>query len=63
MIMRTWSGVERNRIDMIIEFNITLLPEPVEPAISRCGIDSSAVTLIRPLMSFPKGIVSRDGEC
>ena len=41
---------------------MTLLPDPVEPAISRCGIDSSAATLMRPLMSLPSDIVSGDGE-
>ncbi len=43
---------------MIIELSSTLLPEPVDPAISRCGIDSSALTLIRPLMSLPSGMGS-----
>jgi hypothetical protein len=32
---------------------MTLLSDPVEPAISRCGIVSSVATLMRPLMSFP----------
>ena len=62
MIMRTSSGVDLYRIDMISELIITLLPEPVEPAISRCGMDSSAATLMRPLMSLPSEIVSGDGE-
>ena len=35
MIMRTSSGVALYRNDMIMAFSITLLPEPVEPAISR----------------------------
>ena len=43
-------------------FNITLFPDPVEPAISRCGIVSSGDTLMRPLASFPSGIVSRDAD-
>ena len=43
---------------MIMAFSITLLPDPVEPAISKCGIVSSAATLMRPLMSLPK----RDGQ-
>ena len=43
---------------MISELSITLLPDPVDPAISRCGIDSSAATLIRPLMSLPSATVS-----
>ena len=63
MIMRTSSGVDLYRIDMIMELIITLLPEPVEPAISRCGMDSSAATLMRPLMSLPIEMVSRDCAC
>ena len=43
---------------MIMELIMTLLPEPVEPAIRRCGIDSSAAMRMRPLMSLPSG----DGE-
>ena len=42
MIRRTSSGVALYRIDMIMELIMTLLPEPVEPAISRCGMASSA---------------------
>ena len=41
---------------------MTLFPTPVEPAISRCGMDSSAATLMRPLMSLPNEIVRRDAE-
>ena len=62
MIMRTCCGVALYRIDMINELSITLLPEPVDPAISKCGIASSAATLIRPLISFPNATVSGDGE-
>ena len=36
---------------------MTLLPDPVEPAISRCGMDSSAATRMRPLMSLPSEMV------
>ena len=61
MIMRTWCGVALYRIDMISELSITLLPDPVDPAISRCGIESSAVTLMRPLMSLPSAMVSGEG--
>ena len=60
MIMRTSSGVALYRIDMIMELSITLLPEPVEPAINRCGMDSSAATLMRPLMSLPRQMVRRE---
>ncbi len=35
MIMRTCCGVALYRIDMISELSITLLPDPVDPAISR----------------------------
>ena len=44
---------------MIIALSNTLLPEPVEPAINRCGMDSRPETLSRPLMSLPSGIGSR----
>ncbi len=47
---------------MIIELSITLLPDPVEPAMSRCGMESSAATLMRPLMSLPSGMVSGEAE-
>ena len=47
---------------MIMELIITLFPAPVEPAMSRCGMDSSAATLMRPLISFPSEIVSREAE-
>ena len=47
---------------MISELSITLLPDPVDPAINRCGIDSSAATLIRPLMSLPSATVSGEAE-
>ena len=62
MIMRTWCGVALYRIDMISELSITLLPDPVEPAISKCGIESSAATLMRPLMSLPSATVSGEAE-
>ena len=42
---------------------MTLLPDPVDPAISRCGMDSSAATRIRPLMSLPSGMVRREADC
>ena len=62
MIRRTSSGVALYRIDMIMELIMTLLPDPVEPAISRCGMDSSAATRMRPLMSLPSGIVRCECE-
>ena len=57
MIRRTSSGVALYRIAMIMELIMTLLPEPVEPAISRCGMVSRAATRIRPLISLPSGMV------
>ena len=47
---------------MISVFSMTLLPEPVEPAIRQCGMASSEATLIRPLMSLPMAMVSFEGE-
>ena len=38
MIIRTSSGVERIRIEVIIELMKLDLPEPVAPATSRWGI-------------------------
>ena len=38
MIIRTSSGVDRMRIEAIIELTNDDLPEPVAPATSRCGI-------------------------
>ena len=63
MIMRTWCGVALYRMDMIIELSITLLPAPVEPAISKWGMVSSAATLMRPLISLPSATVSGEGDC
>ncbi len=62
MIRRTSSGVALYRIDMIIELIMTLLPEPVDPAINRCGMVSSAATRMRPLISLPSGIVRYECE-
>ena len=47
---------------MMSELSITLLPDPVEPAINICGIESRAATLMRPLMSLPSATVSGDAE-
>jgi hypothetical protein len=60
MIILTSSGVDLYRIDMISELIITDLPDPVEPAINACGIESSAATLMRPLMSLPIEIVRNE---
>ena len=38
---------------MIMALMATLLPEPVEPAISRCGMVARSAVTVRPLMSLP----------
>ena len=38
----------------------TDLPDPVEPAISTCGIEARSAVTMRPLMSLPMASVSRD---
>ena len=40
----------------------TDLPLPVDPAISRCGIEFISVVIRRPLMSLPSAMVSFDFE-
>ena len=45
---------------MMSELIMTDLPDPVEPAISACGMESSAATLMRPLMSLPIEIVRNE---
>src|SRR5881296_289760 len=57
---RTCSGVDLYKIDMIMALMATLLPEPVDPAISKCGMPDRSATTIRPLMSFPRARVSFD---
>ena len=41
----------------------TLLPVPVEPAISRCGICVNSAARMRPIKSLPRGSVSLEDEC
>ena len=48
---------------MIMELIMTLLPDPVDPAISRCGMASRAAALMRPLMSLPSGMVRCECDC
>ncbi len=38
----------------------TDLPEPVEPAMSTCGIEARSAVTMRPLMSLPMASVRRD---
>ncbi len=45
---------------MIMALMATLLPDPVEPAISRCGMEARSAVTRRPLMSLPMESVSRD---
>ena len=47
---------------MIIALMATLLPVPVEPAISRCGIPLRSAVTMRPLMSLPNAKVSLERE-
>jgi hypothetical protein len=47
---------------MMSELIMTDLPDPVEPAISACGMVSSEATLMRPLMSLPIEMVRREGD-
>ena len=47
-------------MDMIIALIATLLPAPVEPAISRWGIPARSAVTMRPLMSLPMAIVIFD---
>jgi hypothetical protein len=50
----TSSGVARNRIDRIMVWRATLFPDPVAPAIRRCGIFDRSRTTGSPKMSFPR---------
>src|SRR5574341_477139 len=59
-IRRTCSGVALYRMDMIMALMVTLLPEPVEPAMSRWGMVARSATTMRPLMSLPMESVSFD---
>ncbi len=54
MIIRTSSGVERIRIEVIIELMNDDLPDPVAPATSRCGIFARFATTKPPSTSLPR---------
>ncbi len=56
--IRTSAGLARMRIDVIIEFTKLDLPEPVEPATSRCGILARFATTKPPSTSLPRPMVS-----
>ncbi|MNN83000.1 hypothetical protein D3C81_2000000 [compost metagenome] len=49
-----------NRIDRIIAFTPTDLPEPVVPATSKCGIFARSVMTGLPPMSWPRARVTGD---
>ena len=53
-------GELRYRSDEIKVFVITDLPEPVVPAIRRCGILPKSATTARPEISFPTAKVNGD---
>jgi hypothetical protein len=52
-IIRTSSGVARSRIDVRSVLMQPDFPEPVVPAIRRCGIRARSVHTALPAMSFP----------
>jgi len=53
MIIRTWSGVARSRIELMRALMQPLLPEPVVPAISRWTILTRSATIGLPETSLP----------
>jgi hypothetical protein len=55
-IIRTSSGVARASSDTSIELTNDDLPEPVEPATSRCGIFVRFAVTMWPSMSLPRPI-------
>ncbi len=59
---RTSSGVARYRMEVIMVFKPTLLPEPVAPATRRWGIFIRSVRKTSPLIRLPRASVSRERE-
>ena len=59
-IMRTCSGVDLKSTLMIMALMATDLPEPVEPAMSTCGMAARSAVTMRPLMSLPSAMASLD---
>ena len=57
-IILTSSGVARASSDTSIELTKLDLPEPVEPATSRCGIFARFHEMYSPSMSLPSAITS-----
>ena len=62
MIMRTFSGVDLYTRLRISELMHTDFPEPVVPAIRRCGILLRSATTGLPLMSLPSASVNGETD-
>ena len=63
MISLTSSGFALYKILTISVLIHTDLPEPVAPAIRRCGIFAISVTTVLPAISFPTANDRRDPAC
>jgi len=50
---RSWSGVNRNSSDAMIVLMHTDFPEPVEPAMSTCGMSARSAMIGTPYTSLP----------
>ena len=62
-ISRHWSGDRRYSSDRIIALTPTDLPDPVVPAIIRCGMRARSAKIGAPLICFPSASVSRPAFC
>src|SRR3546814_10318968 len=62
MMKRQRSGGIRYSSDRIMVLTATDLPEPVVPAISRCGMRARSTATGLPPMSLPSAMVSRSEE-
>jgi hypothetical protein len=58
--MRTFLGVDLYNKLIMIALMPTDLPDPVVPAINRCGIFCRSATIGLPAMSLPRAIVNED---
>ena len=56
------SGEALNSILIIRQFTQTVLPEPVVPAIKRCGISSNSVIIAFPDMLLPRASFSFESD-
>jgi hypothetical protein len=61
-IIRTSSGLALQSRLVMTALTITLLPDPVAPAISRCGILARSTALAEPATSRPRAKVSFDSD-